>query len=159
MKIRIETTTEKDVPLILRLIKDLAEYEKLLHAVTATEEILRDSLFRKRAAETFIAYADDEPAGYAMFFQTFSTFLGVPGMYLEDIFVEPRFRRLGIGKMLLKHLARIAVERKYGRVDWNVLDWNTSAIDFYKTLGATMMDDWKLCRLSGDSIRRLAEMP
>jgi GNAT superfamily N-acetyltransferase len=155
MKIRIEAAAEKDVPLILRLIADLAVYEKL--PLVTTEEVLRDSLFRKHAAETFIAYADDEPAGYAMFFQTFSTFLGVPGMYLEDIFVEPRFRRLGIGKMLLTHLARIAVERGYGRVDWTVLDWNGSAIDFYKTLGAKMLDDWKLCRLTGEPLRKLAD--
>jgi GNAT superfamily N-acetyltransferase len=155
MEFRIQEATEKDLPLILKLIKDLAAYEKL--PLVTTEEILRDSLFRKRAAETFIAYADDEPAGYAMFFQTFSTFLGVPGMYLEDIFVEPRFRRLGIGRMLLTHLARIAVERGYGRVDWTVLDWNTSAIDFYRGLGATLMDDWKLCRLTGDPLRKLAD--
>jgi len=155
MKIRIEEATEQDVPLILKLIQDLAAYEKLPSVVT--EAILRDSLFRKRAAETYIAYADDEPAGYAMFFQTFSTFLGVPGMYLEDIFVEPRFRRLGIGRMFLTHLARIAVERGYGRVDWTVLDWNTSAIDFYKSLGATLMDDWKLCRLTGESLLKLAD--
>ena len=155
MKIHIEAAAEKDVPLLLRLIKDLAVYEKL--PLVTTEEILRDSLFRRRAAETFIAYADNEPAGYAMFFQTFSTFLGVPGMYLEDIFVEPRFRRLGIGKLLLTYLAQIAVERGYGRVDWTVLDWNTPAIDFYKGLGAKLMDDWKLCRLTGEPLRKLAE--
>lgn len=157
MELRIERATERDVPVILTLIKNLAEYERLSHEVTVTEGVLRDSLFTKCAAETYIAYADQEPAGYAMFFQTFSTFLGVPGMYLEDIFVEPRFRRLGIGRMLLTHLARIAVERGYGRVDWTVLDWNAPAIDFYKSLGAAMMDDWKLCRITGEPLRKLAD--
>lgn len=155
MTVRIQLATEDDVPLILRLIKDLAVYEKL--SVVTTEQILRDSLFRRRAAETYIAYADHEPAGYAMFFQTFSTFLGVPGMYLEDLFVEPRFRRRGIGRMLLGHLAGIAVKRGYGRLEWAVLDWNAPAIDFYKALGAQPLDEWTVFRLTGDSLRQLAE--
>jgi len=155
MKIRIAAAKEDDVPIILKLIKDLATYEKLPHAVT--EAALRDSLFRKRAAETFIAYADEEPAAYAMFFQTFSTFLGVPGMYLEDIFVEPRFRRLGIGRMLLTRLARIAVERGYGRLEWAVLDWNEPAINFYKALGAVPLDDVTIFRLTGESLRKLGD--
>jgi GNAT superfamily N-acetyltransferase len=157
MAFRIEPATERDVPLLLQLIKDLAEYEKLAHAVVATEATLRESLFEKRAAEAVIGYADDDPVGYALFFQTFSTFLGVPGMYLEDIFVEPPWRGHGFGRALLAHLARIATARGYGRVEWTVLGWNETAIGFYKALGARHMDDWGLFRLTGDSIRALAE--
>src|SRR6266566_6310921 len=119
MEFRLAQATERDLPLILRLIKDLAEYEKLGHAVVATEDILRESLFVKRVAEVVIGYADDEPAGFAVFFQTFSTFLGVAGMYLEDIIVIPRFRRRGLGRQLLVHLAQLAAERGYGRVEWS----------------------------------------
>jgi GNAT superfamily N-acetyltransferase len=153
---RIERATEGDVPLILKLIKDLAEYEQLAHAVVATESTLRESLFEKRAAEAVIGYADDEPIGFALFFQTFSTFLGVPGMYLEDIFVEPRWRGRGFGRALLAHLAKIAIERGYGRVEWSVLDWNEPSIGFYKKLGARPMDEWTMFRLTGDAIRDLA---
>jgi GNAT superfamily N-acetyltransferase len=153
---RIERATEGDVPLILKLIKDLAEYEQLAHAVVATESTLRESLFEKRAAEAVIGYADDEPIGFALFFQTFSTFLGVPGMYLEDIFVEPRWRGRGFGRALLAHLAKIAIERGYGRVEWSVLDWNEPSIGFYKKLGARPMDEWTMFRLTGDAIRELA---
>ena len=155
MEFRIIPATERDLPLILKLIKDLAEYEKLAHAVVATEEILRDSLFRKRVAEVVIGYAGDEPAGFAVFFQTFSTFLGVPGMYLEDIFVEPKWRRKGLGRQLLIHLAKVAHDRGYGRVEWSVLDWNEPAINFYKALGATPMDEWTVFRLTGESLRKL----
>ena len=157
MTFRLENATESDLPLILALIKDLAEYEKLSHAVVATEDILRDSLFRKRVAEVVIGYCDDEPAGFAVFFQTFSTFLGVPGMYLEDLYVIPRFRRHGLGRMLLTHLATIARERGYGRVEWSVLDWNELAIGFYKGLEAKPMDEWTVFRLTGDSLRKLAD--
>lgn len=155
MEFRIETASERDLPLIHKLVKDLAEYEKLAHAVIATEETLRESLFRKRAAEILIGYAGDEPAGFAVFFQTFSTFLGVPGMYLEDIFVEPKWRRKGLGRQLLARLARIADERGYGRVEWSVLDWNELAIGFYKALGAKPMDEWTVFRLTGESLRKL----
>jgi GNAT superfamily N-acetyltransferase len=154
--LRIERATERDVPLILKLIKDLAEYEKLAHAVVATESTLHESLFEKRAAEAIIGYADDEPIGFALFFQTFSTFLGAPGMYLEDIFVEPRWRGHGFGRALLAHLAKIAIERGYGRVEWSVLDWNEPSIGFYKKLGARPLDEWTMFRLTGDSIRELA---
>ena len=149
--------TENELPIILALIKDLAEYEKLEQEVVATEEILRVSLFERRAAEVVIAYADDEPAGFAVYFRTFSTFLGVPGMYLEDLYVIPRFRRQGLGRMLLVHLAKIARERGYGRVEWSVLDWNELAIGFYKGLGAKPMDEWTVFRLTGDSLRKLAD--
>jgi len=111
----------------------------------------------KRAAEVVIGYAGDEPAGFAVFFQTFSTFLGLPGMYLEDLFVEPAYRRQGLGEALLAHLAKIAVERGCGRVEWSVLGWNELAIGFYQKLGARPMNDWVTYRLTGDSLRRLAQ--
>jgi len=157
MDFRLVEATERDVPLILSLIHALAEYEQLTHAVVATEDSLRESLFGKRAAETIIGYAGDEPAGFAMFFQTFSTFKGVPGMYLEDLYVVPKFRRHGLGKLLLQRLAQIALARGYGRIEWSVLDWNEPAIGFYKSLGAAPMDEWTVFRLKGESIRRLAE--
>src|SRR5215470_2310765 len=157
MTFRLENATEKDLPQILTLIKELAEYEKLSHAVVATEAILRESLFTKRVAEVVIGYCGDEPAGFAVFFQTFSTFLGVPGMYLEDLYVIPRFRRHGLGRMLLVHLATIARERGYGRVEWSVLDWNELAIGFYKGLGAKPMDEWTVFRLTGESLRKLPD--
>jgi GNAT superfamily N-acetyltransferase len=158
MAFRLHHATENELPIILALIKDLAEYEKLGHEVVATEEILRVSLFERRAAEVVIAYAGDEPAGFAVYFRTFSTFLGVPGMYLEDLYVIPRFRRQGLGRMLLVHLAKIARERGYGRVEWSVLDWNELAIGFYKSLGAKPMDEWTVFRLTGDSLRKLADV-
>ncbi len=157
MEFRLVEATERDVPLILGLIRDLAEYEKLSHAVVATEDSIRESLFGRRAAETIIGYCGDEPAGFAMFFQTFSTFKGVPGMYLEDLYVVPKFRRHGLGRMFLTRLAQIAVARGYGRVEWSVLDWNDLAIGFYKGLGAKPMDEWTVFRLTGESLRRLAE--
>lgn len=153
---RIEQATEPDVPLLLTLIRNLAEYERLAHTVVATEDTLRDSLFVKRAAEAVIGYAGDEPAGFALYFQTFSTFVGVPGMYLEDIFVEPKWRRRGLGEALLARLAKIAVERGYGRIEWSVLDWNELAIGFYQKLGAQSMDEWTVFRLTGPAIARLA---
>ena len=154
---RIEPATERDLPIILRLVKSLAEYEHLAHAVVATEATLRESLFVKRAAEVVIGYAGDEPAGFAVFFQTFSTFLGIPGMYLEDLFVDPKFRRHGLGEALLARLARIAVERGCGRLEWSVLRWNELAIGFYQKLGARPLDDWVTYRLTGDSLLRLAQ--
>jgi ribosomal protein S18 acetylase RimI-like enzyme len=156
MTFRIERATERDVPLILTLIRNLAEYERLAQAVVATEDTLRDSLFVKRAAEVLIGYAGDEPAGFAVFFQTFSTFLGVPGMYLEDLFVEPGFRRQGLGAALLSHLAKLAVERGCGRLEWSVLAWNDLAISFYDKLGGRRMDEWAIYRLSGGALKKLA---
>ena len=157
MTFTLRDATEDDLPLILTLIKDLAEYERLADKVTATEAVLRESLFRKRAAEVVLAYCGDELAGFAVYFQTFSTFLGLPGMYLEDLFVIPRFRCHGLGRMLLRHLARIARDRGYGRLEWAVLDWNELAIRFYKGLGAVPMDDWTVFRLTGDSLLKLAD--
>jgi GNAT superfamily N-acetyltransferase len=155
---RIASATEEDVPLILRLIKGLAEYEKLASDVKATEEHLRKTLFGKTpAAEVIIGYEGEEPVGFALFFQNYSTFMGRPGLYLEDLFVVPERRGRGYGRRLLQHLARIAVDRNYARVEWAVLDWNEPAIRFYKSLGARSMDDWTLFRLTGDSLRTLAE--
>jgi GNAT superfamily N-acetyltransferase len=154
---RIAHATEKDVALLLQFIKELAEYEKLADSVTATEEELREALFGGRpAAEALIGYAGVEPAGFALFFHNFSTFLSRRGLYLEDLFVRPNWRGQGLGSRLLGELARIALERGCGRLEWSVLDWNAPSIGFYKGLGAKAMDDWTVYRLTGDSLRRLA---
>jgi len=145
------------VPLILELIRGLAEYERLSDQVVATEAGLREALFGAQpSAEVIVAYADDRPAGFALFFHNFSTFLGRRGLYLEDLFVTPEFRRLGIGRRLLTELARIAVERGCGRFEWSVLDWNAPAIEFYKRLGARPLDEWTIFRVTGDALTRLA---
>ncbi|HKB10598.1 MAG TPA: GNAT family N-acetyltransferase [Vicinamibacterales bacterium] len=155
--LRIERATERDVPLILRLIKELAEYERMSGEVVATEAGLRETLFGDRpSAEVVVGYAGDEPAGFALFFHNYSTFLGKPGLYLEDLFVVPKFRGRGYGKALLTHLARLAVERGCGRFEWSVLDWNEPAIGFYKKLGARPMEDWTIFRVTGDALRKLA---
>ena len=155
--IRIERATERDVPLILRLITGLSEYEKLAHEVTATEAGLRETLFGPRpAADVIIAYAGAEAAGFALFFPNFSTFLGKPGLYLEDLFVRPEWRGRGLGLALMKHLAKTAVERGCGRFEWSVLDWNPPAIGVYQGLGARLMDGWSLGRVTGDALTRLA---
>jgi len=155
--IRIERATECDVPLILRLINGLAVYEKLAHEVTATEEGLRETLFGARpAADVIIAYAGDTPAGFALFFPNYSTFLGKPGLYLEDLFVLPEWRGQGLGLALMKRLAAIAIERGCGRFEWSVLDWNTPAIGFYEGLGARLMDGWSIVRVTGDALTKLA---
>jgi GNAT superfamily N-acetyltransferase len=149
-----------DVPLILQLINELAEYERLAHVVVATEDLLRETLFGERKfAEVVLVFQGDVPAGFALFFHNYSTFLGRPGIYLEDLFVRPEFRRRGLGKMLLSHLAGLAVERNCGRLEWSVLDWNEPAIQFYKSLGAVPMDDWTVFRLSGEDLERLAKQP
>ena len=156
---RVERATERDVPLILRLIKELAEYEKMSADVTATEEKLRQSLFGPHpGAEVVIAYAGDEAAGFALFFHNYSTFLGQPGIYLEDLYVFPKWRGHGLGKRLLAHLAALAVERGCGRFEWSVLDWNEPAIGFYKKLGAKPMDEWTVFRVTGDALRQLARV-
>ncbi|MGZ7039809.1 MAG: N-acetyltransferase family protein [Thermoanaerobaculia bacterium] len=154
---RIRSASAEDVPLILRFIRDLARYEKLEHEVVATEEILWQTLFGQRAyAEVLIAEADGDPAGFALFFHNFSTFLGRPGIYLEDLFVSPDYRGRGYGKALLARLAELAIERNCGRVEWAVLDWNTPSIDFYKSIGAVMMTDWRIFRLKGEPLEKLA---
>ena len=154
---RIEPATERDVPLILTLIKALSEYEKLAHEVTATEDRLRRTLFGSQpSAEVIIGYVGDAPVGFALFFPNYSTFLGKPGIHLEDLFVVPEWRGHGFGGQLLRHLAAIAVERDCGRLEWNVLDWNEPAIGFYKKLGATLMDDWSTFRVTGEALRQVA---
>ena len=154
---RIVPATEADIPLILQFIRELAEYEKLLDAVTATEDKLFAALFGPRpAAEVVIGYAGEEPAGFAVFFQSFSTFLGVPGLYLEDLYVSPQWRRHGLGRQLLRHLARVAVERGYGRMEWSVLDWNEPALAVYRRVGAEPMSEWTVQRLTGNALRALA---
>ena len=154
----IRAATVEDVPLILRFIRRLAEYERLAHEVVATEDGLRHWLFGARpAAEVVIAEWGGEPAGFALFFHNFSTFLGRPGVYLEDLYVEPEHRGRGIGKALLAHLARLAVERGCGRLEWWVLDWNEDAIRFYRSIGAVAMDEWTVHRVAGDALTALAE--
>ncbi|HEY7672483.1 MAG TPA: GNAT family N-acetyltransferase [Gammaproteobacteria bacterium] len=155
--VRIEPGTKADVPVILSLIRQLAEYEKLAHEVTASEQVIRDSLFGpKPAAEVLLAHAGSVPIGFAVFFQNFSTFLGKPGIYLEDLFVLPDWRRKGVGKRLLSSVAALAVARGCGRFEWAVLDWNEPALRFYKSLGTRVMDDWRICRLTGDALQRVA---
>ena len=158
-KLRLRFATETDTGLILEFIKGLAEYERLAHEVVADEESLRNTLFRgRKVAEVVIADYHEEPAGFALFFHNYSTFLAKPGLYLEDLFVKPGFRGKGIGRELLSCLARIAVDRGCGRLEWWVLDWNDTAIRFYKNLGGQSMDEWTVFRLSGDSLTRLAEV-
>lgn len=148
---------ESQIPLILSFIRKLAEYEKLSHEVSADEETLRLSLFgRNPAAEVLLAYLADEPAGFAVFFQNFSTFSGRAGIYLEDLFVEPLYRGKGIGKALLVYLANLAKERGYSLIKWSVLDWNQPAIDFYRRIGAVPLDEWTVFRLSGKALDKLA---
>ena len=154
---RIERATENDVQLIFSLIKALAEYERMSDEVVATEAGLRETLFGAHpSAEVVIAYAGGEPAGFALFFHNYSTFLGKPGLYLEDLFVVPKFRGAGLGRALLTRLAELAVARGCGRFEWAVLDWNEPAIGFYKKLGAKPMDDWTIFRVTGDALRSLA---
>ena len=154
----IRAATENDVPSLLGLIWDLAVYEKLTHEVVASESSLRESLFGERpAAEALLAFAGDEPAGFAVYFHTYSTFLGQRGMYLHDLYVSPAYRRRGLGTQLLRRVAAIAVERDCGRFEWVALDWNTDAHTFYEELGAEMLPEWRTFRVVGDSLRRLAE--
>ncbi len=149
---------ESDLPLILRFIRQLAEYERLSSRVVATEAILKESLFGDRPkAEVLLAYFHNQPVGFAVFFHNFSTFAGKAGIYLEDLFVEPEFRKKGIGKALLRHLANLTKERGCSRLDWAVLDWNISAIGFYEKLGAEAMNDWTVYRVSGKKLDRLAK--
>lgn len=156
--VSLRFATETDVHLILSLIKGIAEYEKLLHEVVATEEVLKENLFgKRRTAEVILAFYKNEPAGFALFFHNFSTFIGKPGIYLEDLFVKPELRGKGIGKILLTYLGKLAIERDCGRIEWSVLDWNESAINFYKKLGARPMDEWTVFRVAGEAIANLAD--
>jgi GNAT superfamily N-acetyltransferase len=156
-RIEIRTATPDDVPLIFALIGELAEYEKLSHEVVATEEQIRATLFGDRAvAEVVIASLDGTPVGFALFFPNYSTFLGRPGLYLEDLFVRPDARGFGVGRELLEHLARLAVDRGWGRLEWRVLDWNEPSIAFYRKLGAEPLEDWTVFRVTGEALKKLA---
>jgi GNAT superfamily N-acetyltransferase len=157
-ELRIVPATKKDIPLIREFILELAEYERALPGeATVTEKDLASTLFGKRpAAEVLIAYLGDTPAGFALFFHNYSTWLGKRGIYLEDLFVRPVARKHGVGFALLRALAKLAVDRDCGRVDWAVLNWNELAIDFYKQIGAKPMDDWRTFRLTGDTLAQIA---
>ena len=148
---------KQDIPLILNFIKELASYENLLGEVEATEKRLKKHLFgQKKHAEVLFAEIEDEAVGFALFFHNFSTFLSKPGLYLEDLFVKPEYRKKGIGRKLLEHLAKIAVKRECGRFEWAVLNWNEPAIGFYESLDAKPMDNWTIYRLEGDALKKLA---
>ena len=156
-QIGIRAAVESDAPLILQLVKELAEYERLSHEVVATEEALRDSLFGERPlAEVLICHHGDEPAGFALFFHSFSTFLGKPGIYLEDLYVKPEYRGMGLGRALLVHLAKLASERGCGRLEWSVLDWTETAIAFYRGVGASPVSGWTVYRVAGEALEELA---
>ena len=156
--ITIRPATIVDVPIILQLIRDLATYERAPSEVAATEEQLVDVLFGERpVAEVLLAFEDEMPIGFAVFFHNFSTWVGRPGLYLEDLFVKPEARGKGYGRALLIHLAKIARDRGCGRMEWAVLDWNEPAIQFYKKIGAQPLDEWKIFRLTRDGIAKLAE--
>ena len=155
--VTIRPATRGDVPVILELIQGLAEYEKLAQECVATEAALDETLFGARPqAEVIIALADGTPAGFALFFPNYSTFLAKQGLYLEDLFVKPAFRGRGIGKALLVHLAQLAVSRRCGRLEWSVLDWNEDAIRFYESLRAKAMDEWTVYRVTGPALEQLA---
>jgi len=153
---KIRFAEEKDVPLILLFIKELALYENLLDEVVATEEILRDSLFVRRKAEVVIGEYENEPVGFALFFHNFSTFLGKPGIYLEDLYITPEMRGKGLGTVMLSFLAKLAVERDCGRLEWWCLDWNEPSIKFYKHIGARSMDDFTVYRVCDQALTELA---
>ena len=152
----IRPATEADAELIFGLILELAEYEKLAHKVVGDAEILRHSLFEQEAAEALIVELDGEPVGYAIFFTTFSTFECRSGIWLEDVYVRPERRRAGIGRAVMEHLAGLALERGHIRFEWYVLNWNEPALEFYKGLGATRLEDWRMLRLEQEGMRRLA---
>jgi GNAT superfamily N-acetyltransferase len=155
---QIKSATETDVPVILSFVKKLARYEGLSHEVVATEELLRENLFGKgRTAEVAIGYLEAKAVGFVLFFHNYSTFLGKPGLYIEDLFVDEDYRRRGYGSALLRHVARLAKARRCGRLEWSVLDWNQPAIDFYTKLGASPMSDWTVFRITGKSLDELAD--
>ena len=158
MSVAIRAATPADVPLILRFVRDLADYERSADKVAVDDASMRDSLFGARpAAEAVIADADGRPVGFALFFHNFSTWVGRSGIYLEDLYVDPGARGSGAGKALLTHVARLAVERGCERFEWAVLDWNEPAIGFYKSLGALPLDDWTVYRLTGNALQRAAD--
>ena len=153
----LRSATRDDCALILSLIRELAEFEKLLHEVQASEETLRENLFGTQPrAEVLIAEVDGQTAGFALYFHNFSTFLGKPGLYLEDLYIRPAFRGRGYGRSIMQQLARLAVDRGCGRFEWWVLDWNHPAVEFYRSLGAEAMSDWTVQRVSGTALLALA---
>jgi GNAT superfamily N-acetyltransferase len=156
--LQIRPATERDVPLILEFIRDLAAYEKLLERVEVSEARLQESLFgTKRVASCVLAYQRERPVAFALYYFTYSTFAGLPGLYLEDLFVKPEFRGHGIGRALLRHLAKLARDEGCWRIEWAVLHWNKPAIGFYESLGAMPMDEWAVYRLSGAELNKLAD--
>ena len=157
MDVTFRYAQEEDTALILQFVRDLADYEKMLDEVVATEDTLREWLFVQKKAEVIFAVAEGKEAGFALFFYNFSTFLGKAGLYLEDLFVKPEYRKFGIGKAILRKLAGIAVERGCGRLEWQCLDWNQPSINFYLSLGAVPMQEWTVYRLAGDTLRALAD--
>ena len=156
-ELAFRSATREDVPLILQFIRELADYEKMLHEVVADEATLEEWIFDRQKAEVLFALVDGNEIGFALFFHNFSTFLGRAGIYLEDLYVKPEYRGKGYGKAILKRLASIAVERKCGRLEWWCLDWNQPSIDFYRSLGAEPMSDWTVYRIAGDTLTPLAE--
>lgn len=156
MNLTFRYAKESDTTMILQFIKDLAEYEKMLDEVVATENLLREWLFEKKKAEVIFAVSDGTEVGFALFFYNFSTFLGRSGIYLEDLYVKLEYRGCGYGKSILKKLAQIAVERGCGRLEWWCLDWNKPSIDFYLSLGAEPMKDWTVYRIAGDTLKNMA---
>jgi GNAT superfamily N-acetyltransferase len=156
--ITIRAAISSDVSQVLEFIRELAEYEKLIHEVTVTQEALGLSLFGKKPyAEVLLAFVGEKPAGFCLFFHNYSTFVGKPGIYIEDIFVRPEFRGIGIGKRFFEELGRLAIARDCGRIEWWVLDWNQPAIDFYTSLGAKPMDEWTVYRITQDKFAALYE--
>ena len=157
MNLTFRYAKKSDTLLILKFIKELADYENMLDEVIATEELLEEWLFEKKKAEVIFAIADEKEVGFALFFHNFSTFLGRAGIYLEDLYVKPEYRGLGYGKEILKELARIAVERGCGRLEWWCLDWNKPSIDFYLSMGSEPMNDWTVYRITGDTLKNMAK--
>ena len=157
MELNFRYANSDDTALILYFIKELAEYEQMLDEVVATEELLNEWLFEKKKAEVIFALVDGKEIGFALFFHNFSTFLGRSGIYLEDLYIKAEYRGKGYGKALFKQLAKIAIERKCGRLEWWCLDWNKPSIDFYLSLGAKAMDDWTVYRITGDTLKELGK--
>ena len=159
LKFKIRISSPDDVPQIFSLIQALAEYEKLSHQVTGTVQDLQEHLFGSRVyAEAIVTECEDKIVGFALFIPNYSTFLTKPGIYLEDLFVLPEYRRQGIGKAMLSYLSKLAIERDAGRLEWSVLDWNESAIAFYQNMGAKVLPDWRICRVTEDALQKLAAM-
>ena len=156
---KIRNAEEQDIPVILNFIRQLAEYEKLSHEVVVNEELIKKSLFLSdhKAAYCILAFSDNQPAGFALYFKNFSTFKGRPGIYLEDLFVDPKYRGKGIGKKLLQELARRALESNFARLEWSVLDWNPPAIQFYESIGAKKMEEWFTFRMTEEAMTQFID--